>query len=59
MKHSGLVFILILLASTAAAQNRYNIQTATTPPESGRFELITSSIAMKDTYLLDKETGVT
>lgn len=59
MKHPVLNFTLILIAFTATAQNRYNNQTATTSPESGRFEIITSSIAMKETYLLDKETGDT
>lgn len=59
MKHPVLIFTLILLTFSATAQSSYNNQTATTPPESGRFEMITSSIAMRATFLLDKETGDT
>lgn len=59
MKQLILFLTLILLAFSATAQNKYNNQTATTSPASGRYEIITSSIALRETYLLDKETGDT
>lgn len=58
MKQLILFLTLILLAFSATAQNKYNNQTSTTTPASGRYEIITSSIALRETYLLDKETGV-
>ena len=59
MKQLILFLTLILLAFSATAQNKYNNQTSTTTPASGRYEIITSSIALRETYLLDKETGDT
>ena len=59
MKHLVLIIAFSLLSFSAVAQNSYNNLTATTPPESGRYEIITSSIAMRETYLLDKDTGDT
>ena len=59
MKRLFLTFLLAVAAFSATAQNSFNNQTATTPPELGRYEIITSSIAMGETYLLDKETGDT
>lgn len=59
MKQLILFLTLILLAFSATAQSKYNNQTATTSPASGRYEIITSSIALRETYLLDKETGDT
>ena len=59
MKRLFLTFLLAVAAFSVTAQNIYNNQTATTPPESGRYEIITSSIALRETYLLDKETGDT
>ena len=59
MKRLFLTFLLAAAAFSVTAQNIYNNQTATTPPESGRYEIITSSIALRETYLLDKETGDT
>ena len=59
MKYITLIISLILFTFSVTAQSKYNNQTATTPPESGRYEIITSSIALRETYLLDKETGDT
>ena len=59
MKRTALIFTFILLAAAIPAQGTYNKQTSTTPPESGKFEIVTSSIAMKATYLLDKASGDT
>ena len=41
------------------AQSATNRETSTVFPENGKYEIITSSIAMRDTYLLNKETGDT
>ena len=59
MKRLFLTFLLAVAAFSVTAQNIYNNQTATTTPASGRYEIITSSIALRETYLLDKETGDT
>lgn len=59
MKRLFLTFLLAVAAFSATAQSKYNNQTATTSPASGRYEIITSSIALRETYLLDKETGDT
>lgn len=59
MKRLFLTFLLAVAAFSATAQNKYNNQTSTTTPASGRYEIITSSISLSETYLLDKETGDT
>lgn len=59
MKYITLIISLILFTFSATAQSKYNNQTTTTSPASGRYEIITSSIALRETYLLDKETGDT
>ena len=41
------------------AQSNGRQETTTTYPEKGRYEVITSSIAVRDTFLLDRETGET
>ena len=41
------------------AQGDTKRQTSTTFPEKGKYEIITSPITMRDTYMLNKETGDT
>ena len=60
MKKLLMIFVLIFsVLVSAVAQSSTNKQTSTTPPEQGKFEIITSSIALRETYLLNKETGET
>ena len=59
MKKFSLVFVFALLPITIFAQADTNRQTATTYPENGRFEIITSSLTMRDTLILNRETGDT
>ena len=52
-------FMLLFYCSTIYAQSSTNKETSTTFPQNGKYEIITSSITMRDTYLLDRETGDT
>lgn len=52
-------YLFIVTVSFASAQSNYNNQTATTFPKDGKYEIITSPLTMRDTYLLNKETGET
>lgn len=54
---SILISILFNLLFVAQAEN-YN-QTSTTPPADGKFEIITSPLTMRVTFLLNKHTGET
>lgn len=53
------IFISIFLNLSIFAQMETHNQTATTPPADGKFEIITSPIVMRDTFLLNKYSGET
>ena len=57
----GLIIIFLLFAfmQIISAQSNGRQETTTSYPEKGRYEVITSSIAVRDTFLLDRETGDT
>ncbi len=59
MKKIAITFILLLLQILTFAQEKTNRQTTTTFPENGKYEIITSSLTMRDTYMLNRETGDT
>lgn len=54
-----LFFIMSFYTISVYAQSATNRETSTVFPENGKYEIITSSITMRDTYLLNKETGDT
>lgn len=57
-KYLSFVFLL-LIAIFALSADDYNVQTSTTFPENGVFEIITSSLKMQNTFMLNKITGDT
>lgn len=59
MKKNLFVLVALLLSASVFAQSDTNRQTATTYPENGKFEIITSSLTMRDTLMLNRETGDT
>lgn len=52
-------YILLFYFSANYAQISTNKETSTTFPQEGIFEIITSSVTMRDTFLLNRETGET
>ena len=58
MKRKIIIFILVFLPSILFAQSNEK-QTATTFPQNGKYEIITSSLAFRYTFLLNRETGDT
>ena len=60
MKRIVLEFaIFVCFVFSAIAQGDTKRQTATTFPEKGKYEIITSPITMRDTYMLNRENGDT
>lgn len=57
MKHFFLTLLFLFISFSAISQE-FN-QTATLFPEKGKYEIITSPLTMRETYLLNKETGDT
>lgn len=53
------ILISILFNLLFVAQAETHNQTSTTPPADGKFEIITSPIVMRDTFLLNKYSGET
>lgn len=51
--------ISLLMMFSLCAQANYNNMTSTSYPLSGEYEIITSSLTMRDTYMLDRYTGKT
>ncbi len=52
-----IIFVFFVISYLSAIDT--NVQTATTFPEDGVFEIITSSIKMSHTFMLNKITGET
>ena len=57
-KFSALLFFMLFSILTFA-QSTENRQTNTSFPQNGKFEIITSSISFRYTFLLNRETGDT
>ena len=53
------IMLFVVCSQFLTAQSNGRQETTTTYPENGRYEVITSSIAVRDTFLLDRETGET
>lgn len=53
------ILISIFFNLSVFAQMETHNQTSTTPPIDGKFEIITSPLTMKSTFLLNKYTGET
>ena len=54
-----IILVQFLVAFVAVAQVDTNLQTVTTFPENGKFEIITRSLTMRDTFMLNRENGDT
>lgn len=59
MKKILFIFAFALSSIAAFSQSESNRQTTTTYPENGKFEIITSSLTMRHTLMLNRETGDT
>ena len=57
-KSLSFLFVLFIAVFSLSATDT-NVQTATTFPGDGVFEIITSSIAIRNTFMLNKITGET
>ena len=54
-----LVLIIVFFVGVANSEMNTDPQTCTVFPQNGKFEIITSSITMRDTYMLNNVTGDT
>lgn len=59
MKKISLILFFVLLPSLFFAQSNTYRETATTYPENGKYEIITSPLTIRDTLMLNRETGDT
>lgn len=59
MKKILLILGFVLLPALFFAQSNTYRETATTYPENGKYEIITSPLTMRDTFMLNRETGDT
>lgn len=59
MKKLLLFLVLFLCFPCILLSSDYNLETQTSVPDSAKFEIITGSLAVKQTYLLNKYTGET
>lgn len=59
MKKLSALLFFMLFSILTFAQSTENRQTNTSFPQNGKFEIITSSIAFRYTFLLNRGTGDT
>ncbi|MDD7451548.1 MAG: hypothetical protein PUK76_10935 [Treponema sp.] len=59
MKKLSVLLFFLFFSITTFAQSNSNRQTATTFPQNGKYEIITSSLAFRYTFLLNRENGDT
>ena len=59
MKKKFIVIFLCFFSLASFAQSNSNNQTATSFPQNGKYEIITSSLAFRYTFLLNRENGDT